>query len=132
MMMRRTKRLASCLVLFASLSLVCPAVQGGGEVFKGLIADSQCALNVHSLSQSHKEMLQGKDVGKTDADCVWYCVKERGGRFVLQVKSKVYKLDRQDFDRGYAGRKVQITGTLDTQTGTIHVRQVELLAEPAP
>jgi hypothetical protein len=59
-------------------------------------------------------------------------VKERGGRFVLQVKSKVYKLDKQDFDREYSGRKVQITGTLDPKTGTIHVRQVELLAEHAP
>ena len=88
-------------------------------------------MNVHTLSQSHKEMLQGKDVGKTDADCVWYCAKERGGRFVLQIKSKVYKLDKQDFGREYAGHKVQITGTLDPKTNVIHVRQVELLAEPA-
>jgi hypothetical protein len=130
MVMRRTKRLAAWLILFASLPLIGPAARGGGEeVFKGLIADSQCAMNVHSLSQSHKEMLQGKDVGKTDADCVWYCVKERGGRFVLQIKSKVYKLDKQDFGREHAGHKVQITGTLDPKTNTIHVRQVEFLAE---
>jgi hypothetical protein len=131
-MMRRTKRFVACLILSASITLIGPAARGAGEeVFKGLIADSQCAMNVHSLSQSHKEMLQGKDVGKTDGDCVWYCVKERGGRFVLQIKSKVYKLDKQDFGREYAGRKVQITGTLDPKTNIIHVRQVELLAEPA-
>jgi hypothetical protein len=132
MMMCKTRNFVSCLLLCGSLSVLGRAAYGGGdEVFKGLIADSQCAMNVHSLSQSHKEMLQGKDVGKTDADCVWYCVKERGGRFVLQIKSKVYKLDKQDFGRDYAGHRVQITGTLDTKTNIIHVRQVELLAEPA-
>jgi hypothetical protein len=120
------------LLLFASLSVLGQAAYGGGEeVFKGLIADSQCAMNVHSFSQSHKEMLRGNDVGKTDTDCVWYCVKERGGRFVLQIKSKVYKLDKQDFTREYAGHKVQITGTLDPKPNIIHVRQIELLAEPA-
>jgi hypothetical protein len=132
MMMCKTRNFVSCLLLCSSLPVLGRAAYGGGdEVFKGLIADSQCAMNVHSLSQSHKEMLQGKDVGKTDADCVWYCVKERGGRFVLQIKSKVYKLDKQDFGRDYAGHRVQITGTLDTKTNIIHVRQVELLAEPA-
>jgi uncharacterized protein YdeI (BOF family) len=132
MMMSKTKRFSASLILYASLSLIGPAARGGGEeVFKGLIADSQCAMNVHSLSQSHKEMLQGKDVGRTDADCVWYCVKERGGRFVLQIKARVYKLDKQDFGREYAGHKVQITGTLDPKTNTIHVRQVGLLPEPA-
>jgi hypothetical protein len=131
MMMCKTKSFIASLILFASLTLTGPAARGGGEeVFKGVIADSQCAMNVHSLSQSHKEMLVGKDVGKTDGDCVWYCVKEHGGRFVLQIKSKVYKLDKQDFGREYAGRKVQITGTLDPATNIIHVRQVELLPEP--
>ncbi len=100
------------------------------QVFKGVIADSQCALNVHSLSQSHKEMLQGKSVGTTESDCVWYCVTERGGRFVLQNKTRVYKLDKQDFGREYAGHKVQVTGTLDPETNTIHVLKVELVVEP--
>jgi hypothetical protein len=132
MMMCKTKNFVAYLLLFGSVFVLGRAAYGGGdEVFKGLIADSQCAMNVHSLSQSHKEMLQGKDVGNTDADCVWYCVKERGGRFVLQIKSKVYKLDKQDFGREYAGHRVQITGTLDSKTNIIHVRQVELLAEPA-
>jgi hypothetical protein len=113
-----------CLVLFL---LLCPTTRGGDEVFIGTIADSQCALNVHSLSQSHKEMLESKSVGTTDADCVWYCITERGGHFVLQNKSKVYKLDKQDFSRQFAASKVKITGTLDPQTNTIHVHNVELL-----
>jgi len=63
-----------------------PSARGGNEkTFRGEIADSQCALNVHSLSQSHKEMIEMKHDVKTNADCARYCVKERGGRFVLQT-----------------------------------------------
>jgi hypothetical protein len=115
-------------IIIVMSSMLAPFARGGNEqVFKGVIADSQCAMNVHSLSQSHKEMLQGKSVGTTEADCVWYCVTERGGRFVLQNKSRVYKLDKQDFGREFAGRKVQITGTLDAESNTIHVRSIVLL-----
>src|SRR2546430_4653866 len=55
-----------------------PSARGGNEkTFRGEIADSQCALNVHSLSQSHKEMIEMKHEVKTNADCARYCVKER-------------------------------------------------------
>jgi hypothetical protein len=122
--------LPRCFALCAAailLAIVSPALRGGDEVFTGELADSQCAMNVHSLTRSHSEMLQGKEVGKTDADCVWYCIKERGGRFVLLVKGKVYKLDKQDLDRELAGRKVKVAGTLDPKTNTIHVTRVEPL-----
>lgn len=99
------------------------------DVFKGVIADSQCALNVHSLTKSHKEMLQDKTIGASPSDCVWYCVKERGGKFVLQDKEKVYKLDDQTMGRQFAAQRVQVTGTLDAQTNTIHVRRIELSSD---
>ncbi|HXZ12420.1 MAG TPA: hypothetical protein VEG64_08505 [Candidatus Sulfotelmatobacter sp.] len=119
-------------IAFAILAASCAAALAGGEeTFKGIIADSQCAMNVHSLSQSHKEMLEGKNVGTTDADCVWYCITQRGGRFVLQNKGRVYKLDKQDFTKDYAARQVKITGTYDKETGVIHVRSVELVGGPA-
>jgi hypothetical protein len=117
-------------IALASFLLSSGAARGGDDqVFKGVIADSQCAMNVHSLSQSHREMLQGKSVGTTDADCVWYCVTEKGGRFVLQIHNKVYKLDKQDFTKDYAGHQVRVTGTLDKETNVIHVRSVELVPE---
>lgn len=127
--MKKIRNFAICIAIVVIMPVaLAPLARGGNEqVFKGVIADSQCAMNVHSLSQSHKEMLQGKSVGNTEADCVWYCVTERGGRFVLQNKSRVYKLDKQDFGRELAGRKVQITGTLDPNTNTIHVRSIVLL-----
>jgi hypothetical protein len=124
------KRLIVYVLCLAVLFILSPAwLAAGEEEFTGMIADSQCALNVHSLSQSHKEMLASKEAGTTNADCVWYCVSERGGRFVLQNKTKIYKLDKQDIGKKFAGNKVRVTGTLDAKTNTIHVMSIELIQE---
>ncbi len=110
----------TCVVLF-SLN----ARGGEAKTFHGEIADSQCALNVHSLSRSHKEMMGMKPEIKTDADCVRYCVKERGGRFVLQTKSgEVYKLDAQALAEQWLGMKVKVVGTLDAKTNLITVESI--------
>ena len=101
-------------------------VRGADErTFKGEIADSQCALNVHSLSKSHKEMMQMKPELKTNAECTRYCVKERGGRYVLQIKDRVYKLDAQVLAEPWAGQKVKVVGTLDPKTNIITVSKIE-------
>src|SRR5580692_814612 len=106
-----------CLIAMILLCLAGPSAFGGDEkVFTGEIGDSQCAMNVHSLDKSHLEMLKVKSVGKTSEDCTLYCIRNRGGRFVLQNKSKVYRLDKQELAEGFAGRKVKITGTLDPKT----------------
>lgn len=94
------------------------------QVFKGEVGDSQCALNVHSLSRSHQEMLERKAIGTTSADCARYCVKNLGGVFVLQVGDKVYKLDNQDLANQNAGKKVKVTGVLDAATNTIAVHSM--------
>ena len=109
-----------------------PLARGGDEkTFKGEIADTQCALNVHSLSQSHKEMIEMKPEVKTNADCARYCVKERGGRFVLQTPDKVYRLDAQVLAEQWAGLKVKVVGTLDSKTDTITVRSIESISSSA-
>lgn len=116
-------------ITLTALILFAAALSAGGQneqrEFKGYISDSQCAMNVHSLSRSHKEMLKTGDFGKTPADCVWYCITQRGGRFVLQSGKKVYKLDDQNIDRELAAKKVRVTGTLDEKTDTIHVLRIE-------
>lgn len=128
--MLSVKRLIMYSLCFAALFVFSPVPRAAGEEeFTGVIADSQCAMNIHSMSQSHKEMLQSKEAGTTDADCVWYCVSQRGGRFVLQNKSKVYKLDKQDLSKKLAGSKVRVTGTLDPKTNTIHVMSIEPIQE---
>lgn len=124
-MLRGCGRLIMFTLFLLALGAVSATGQNEERVFKGYISDSQCALNVHSLSRSHKEMLKTGSFGKTPADCVWYCVTQRGGRFVLQSGKKVYKLDDQNIDRELAARKVSITGTLDETTDTIHVLKIE-------
>jgi hypothetical protein len=102
------------------------------KTFRGEIADTQCALNVHSLSKSHKEMIGMKPDLKTDADCARFCVKERGGKFVLQSKEKVYRLDKPDEAESFAGQQVKIVGTLDPKTNTITVLSVTPIAPIPP
>ncbi|HET9803215.1 MAG TPA: DUF5818 domain-containing protein [Candidatus Acidoferrum sp.] len=118
-----------------ALAMQLAASSGEEKAFVGEVADSQCALNVHSLSQSHKEMMAMKPELKTEADCAHYCVKERGGRYVLQIKKSVYKLDKQELAEPLVGLKVKVTGTLDPKTETIAVRDIEPLnskASPKP
>jgi len=113
--------------LVAAACMVCFAGGGQERVFIGEIGDSQCALNVHSLSRSHKEMLKKPGVGTSAADCARYCVKNLGGVFVLVVKEKVYKLDNQELAEKNAGVKVKLTGILDPQTNIIAVHTMEPL-----
>jgi len=123
--------LAAAIAIAMTAVLVLAALRGGmsaGEreqLFRGEISDSQCALNVHSLSRSHAEMLKKKNIGTTNAECARYCVKYLGGVFVLSVKEKVYKLDNQELADKYAGQKVRLTGVLDAQTNTIAVRDIQ-------
>src|SRR5256884_2606762 len=62
---------------------------------------------------------------KTDTECVRFCVKERGGRYVLETKTKVYKLDAQVLAEPWAGQKVRVVGTLDPKTNVITVEKIE-------
>jgi hypothetical protein len=124
--MRKTRRLFLGAAILACWIVNIPLSHSAGEkTFEGEVADTQCALGVHSLNQSHKEMIDMGSAGKTSADCARYCVKERGGRFVLQNKHNVYKLDNQELAERNAGIKVKVTGTLDSKTNTIQVRTME-------
>ena len=128
----RASLILGAATLTAFIVAYTPARGGDEKTFKGEIADTQCALNVHSLSQSHKEMIEMKPEVKTNADCARFCVKERGGKYVLQTPDKVYKLDAQVLAEEWAGLKVKVTGTLDPKTDLITVRNIEaLVASPA-
>lgn len=129
-MIRKSGMLLFVVALGTTLRVV-PGRGADEKTFRGEIADSQCALNVHSLSQSHKEMMEMKPEIKTEADCARYCVKERGGRYVLQSKEKVYKLDAQVLAEEWAGQRVKVTGTLDPKTNMITVEKIEALAPNA-
>lgn len=128
--MNRAKRFLSSALLFAALAFAALSTHAASDkTFEGEIADSQCALGVHSLHQSHQEMIAMGKAGSTAADCTRFCVKERGGRFVLQTKHEVYKLDDQILPEKYVGMKVRLTGTLDPKTNAIQVHSIDSLPE---
>jgi type 1 fimbria pilin len=91
------------------------------RTFTGEIADSQCSMNVHSLTRSHTEMMKNKNMGGTATNCTNYCIKYLGGDYVLAVGDQVYRLDEQEKAAAFAGLKVKITGTLNAKSKTIHV-----------
>ena len=126
--MRKINSFVVGVAILSGLMLVSPSIRGEGEkTFIGEIADSQCALNVHSLDRTHKTMIKMGNAGKTPADCARYCVSQRGGKFVLQTKTDVYKIDNQAVAEKSAGLKVKITGILDAKTNTIQLRTIDPL-----
>jgi hypothetical protein len=137
-MIRKILRSAvALLVLVATLqasadkpSVDKPTVKSTNEkiqTFKGEIADSQCSMNVHSLTRSHGEMLKSKSMGGTAHTCTMYCIQYLGGDLVLTVKDDVYRLDNQDKAKDFAGQKVKLAGSLDSKTRTIHIVKIEVV-----
>jgi len=113
----------SSLLVSSVLGLI--TLSYAGEVmrtFRGEVSDSQCAMNVHSLTHSHQEMLKSKGLmGGTSAQCAMQCAKQMGGEFVLSAGKEVYRLDNQAEAEKFAGQRVKISGSLDAKTKTIHM-----------
>ncbi len=100
------------------------------QTFHGEVSDSQCALNVHSLTRSHQEMLKSKSMGGTANTCAVYCIEHLGGYLVLSAGRNVYRLDRSDLVHGFEGRRVVVSGILDTKMNQIHVLKIDLEEKP--
>jgi hypothetical protein len=127
--MSKTTRTILLILALATAGVISPVTRPDSEkTFRGEIADTQCALGVHSLSQSHKEMLAMEPSVKTSAECTRFCVKNRGGRFVLQSKDKVYRFDKPDQAEPFAGQQVKVVGTLEPKTSTITIRFITPIA----
>ncbi|HEY3771237.1 MAG TPA: hypothetical protein VGN44_21370 [Candidatus Angelobacter sp.] len=95
-------------------------------IMHGAIMDSQCAYNVHSDAHSHDWMTKRGIQGANDEEsCTQHCVKDMGGSYVLVVKKDVYKLDDQIKAEQFAGKKVKINGSLDANSHTLHVFDME-------
>jgi len=102
------------------------ALAQGQRIFHGEVSDSQCAMNVHSLTRSHSEMLKSKSMGGTSNTCSVYCIEHLGGYLVLSAGTEVYRLDRSDLVHGFEGHRVIITGVLDEKLKQIHVLKIDL------
>jgi hypothetical protein len=92
--------------------------------FRGEISDSQCAMNVHSLSRSHQEMIAKNTFGTNAASCARTCIR-RGGEWVLRSGNEVYHLKNQAGIDVFAGEQVRITGSLDAKTKVIDNGSIE-------
>lgn len=116
--------------LAGTLAFALSAFGQNSQVFRGEVSDSQCALNVHSLTRSHQEMLKSKSMGGTSNTCAVYCIEHLGGYLVLSAAKDVYRLDRSDLVHGFEGQKVIITGVPDPKLKQIHVLKIELDERP--
>jgi len=112
------------------IAMAAAAAGASPRVFHGEVSDSQCALNVHSLTRSHQEMLKSKSMGGTANTCSVYCIEHMGGYLVLSSGNDVYRLDRADLVHGFEGRRVVISGILDPKLNQIHVLKIELNDKP--
>lgn len=112
------------------LMLATAARGQNAQTFHGEVSDSQCALNVHSLTRSHQEMLKSKSMGGTANTCAVYCIEHLGGYLVLAAGKNVYRLDRADLVHGFEGHRAVVTGVLDSKLNQIHVLRIDLEQKP--
>ena len=82
--------------------------------FTGAVTDSMCAKGDHSQMQ----------MGPTDAECTIACVGAHGAMYVLYDGKQAWTLSDQKAGEKFAGQKVNVTGTLDTKTGTIQMDSI--------
>ena len=90
------------------------------QTFTGEIMDSQCA-----QMSTHDKMMKGQ--GATNAkECTIACVKS-GGKYALYdpAAKRAYQLDNQKKARDYAGQKVTITGSYDSTSDSIQVKNIQ-------
>ena len=89
------------------------------ETFRGEIMDSACA-----KGGGHESMF--KKMGTNDPKaCTEACVKG-GSKYVLIKPDKTfYELDNQTKSKAFSGQKVEVSGTLDKASKTIHVADIK-------
>ena len=102
---------------------------GAEKIFRGEVADSSCALNIHSLTRSHKEMMKAKYMGSDSKSCTDYCVRRLGGYYVLSDSQQVYRLDDQKKAAEFSGQPVLVKGVLNEKSGVVHIVSIEKVQE---
>jgi hypothetical protein len=110
----------------AMVALASTTYAQDSRVFHGSVSDNQCAMNVHSLTRSHLEMLKSKSMGGTANTCSVYCMTNLGGYLVLATGKDVFRLDRADLVHGFEGQRVVVVGVLDAKVNQIHVLKINL------
>jgi hypothetical protein len=63
-------------------------------------------------------------MGSTDAECTIACVSAHGAPYVLFDGKETFSLSDQQAPEKFAGKKVNVSGTLDAKTKTIRVESI--------
>lgn len=89
------------------------------RLFSGTISDSECGLD-HTVMKKQHHL-------SNDLQCTRDCCEKFQQEYVLadHASGEVYQLDDQKRAARYANRIVRILGTLDSESGKIHVLQIE-------
>ena len=101
-------------LIFILLAVAALAAAPGKQTFTGIITDDNCPNANHSRMQ----------MGPTDAECAMACIDVHGAMYGLYDGKNFYALSDQKTPQKFAGRKVNVIGTLDTKTRTIQVNSI--------
>jgi hypothetical protein len=107
------------LVVFSVLALACSGLAAGTRlVLVGVMSDSHCGL---------KHAVAGPDAAK----CVIGCAS-KDADYVLVSDGKIYKFEKKnDFYKNFAGKNVEVVGTLtDGVIAMMNLSVVELDGDP--
>ena len=107
------KRLTLIGIVVLAMAGISYAQNAKPTTFTGEIMDSFCAA-------------MGNHGGKPATECTGTCVK-MGATYVLynSADKTTYELDDQKKPATFAGKKVEVTGTLDKANKTIHVTGIK-------
>jgi hypothetical protein len=89
------------------------------SLFTGTVSDSECGLDHARMKAQHRL--------PNDLVCTRECCEKYKQDYVLadHAGGDVYQLDDQKGARRWANRVVRVLGTLDAESGTIHVVRIE-------
>jgi hypothetical protein len=81
-------------------------------------ADQQGSTQPSSPSQDSPSSMQ------TQSSAFTGTVVKAGGKYVLKTSDMAYQLDDQQKAKQFVGQQVKVSGSLDTNTSTIHVSEI--------
>ena len=102
------------LLILNLIAMAALAATPGARTFTGVITDSMCARANHSTMR----------MGSTDAECTIACVMAHDASYMLYDGKSAYTLSDQQTPEKFAGKKVNVKGTLDVKSKTIHVESI--------
>lgn len=112
-------KLTAFLLVLLSAAAARPAEPPAPRLFSGMISDSECGLDHSRMKKAHHIA--------TDRKCTRDCCEKFKQEYVLadHTTGEVYQLDDQKKAARYPATLVRILGTLEEDSGTIHVQKIE-------